>query len=148
MIEDTIFTTKRVEVFLSLVETLSFSNTALDLGMTQPAITNQIKEFEKELGLDLFTREHNGTQITEIGTTIATYLQAQRRHNIGFVKNLNALNGQQKDEYDAIDLCTEKARSYALRQVVAELSHDDMFKIAKEKGYKFRYSGAVVQGDV
>ncbi|WP_416150667.1 selenium metabolism-associated LysR family transcriptional regulator [Salipaludibacillus sp. HK11] len=48
---------KRVETFITLMETKSFSKTADKLNMTQPAISQQLKLLEKEMGTALLDRE-------------------------------------------------------------------------------------------
>lgn len=48
---------KRMETFITLIETKSFSKTAQELNMTQPAVSQQLKLLEKEMGTPLLDRE-------------------------------------------------------------------------------------------
>lgn len=53
--------------FLALVETGSFSKAAKRLFVTQPAVSHQIRELEKLLGVRLLTRGHGQIELTEPG---------------------------------------------------------------------------------
>ena len=58
---------KNLQVFSSAAETLSFTATAVQLGMTQPAVSQSIKQLEKHLGLILFIREHRVLRLSPAG---------------------------------------------------------------------------------
>lgn len=61
---------------LRLIETVgrcgSFSTAALELGMTQPAVSQQIAHLEKLLGVVLFERRHRGVSATHHGQMLHT----------------------------------------------------------------------------
>lgn len=61
---------------LRLIETVgrcgSFSTAALELGMTQPAVSQQIAHLEKLLGVVLFERRHRGVSATRHGQMLHT----------------------------------------------------------------------------
>lgn len=59
--------TLQLKYFLSAAKTLSFSVTAKEFYMTQPAISHQIQELEQELGTKLFVRNSRGVQLTKAG---------------------------------------------------------------------------------
>lgn len=59
--------TNQLKYFLSAAKTLSFSETAKEFYMTQPAISHQILELEQELGSKLFLRTSRGVQLTRSG---------------------------------------------------------------------------------
>lgn len=46
---------------------LSFSRAAKELGLTQPAVTHQIKQLEESYGVSLFERRPNRIELTEAG---------------------------------------------------------------------------------
>ncbi|MEG0250793.1 MAG: LysR family transcriptional regulator [Peptostreptococcus sp.] len=50
----------KYEIILAVYETKSISNAALKLNYTQSAISQSIKNFEKEIGIQLFKRSNNG----------------------------------------------------------------------------------------
>ncbi|WP_280771925.1 selenium metabolism-associated LysR family transcriptional regulator [Salipaludibacillus daqingensis] len=61
---------KRLETFITLIETKSFSKTAQKLNMTQPAVSQQLKLFEKEMGTALLDRER--FTLTKTGEIVLT----------------------------------------------------------------------------
>jgi len=63
--------TKQIQYALALSETLSFSQVAEQLGITQPALSKQIQNIEKELGVKLFDRNHSPLTLTPAGEYFA-----------------------------------------------------------------------------
>lgn len=59
--------TKQLQYVLALSETLSFSQVAENLNISQPALSKQIQHFEKELGVQLFDRSRNPLTLTPAG---------------------------------------------------------------------------------
>lgn len=57
----------QLECFVSLARTLNFIKTADQLGLSQPAVSKQIKSLEKELGTTLFTRTSRSVSLTAVG---------------------------------------------------------------------------------
>ncbi|MCR5586375.1 MAG: LysR family transcriptional regulator [Lachnospiraceae bacterium] len=57
----------QLECFVSLASTLNFVRTAEQLGLTQPAVSKQIKAIESELGVTLFERTSRSVSLTQIG---------------------------------------------------------------------------------
>ncbi|WP_460159218.1 choline sulfate utilization transcriptional regulator [Pseudomonas sp. S3_H09] len=54
----------------------SFTAAAIELGTTQPAISQQIKRLEEQLGTRLFDRIYRGIELTEAGTILFEQVQA------------------------------------------------------------------------
>lgn len=53
----------------------SVSRAAVQLGVTQPAVTQQIRRLERAVALRLFRREGRGLVLTEAGETLAVFAQ-------------------------------------------------------------------------
>lgn len=58
---------RALETFLRIVECGSFSQAAAKLGYSQPAVTMQVKQLERELGARLFDRIPHGVRLTDEG---------------------------------------------------------------------------------
>ena len=82
--------TRQLAAFCAVVERKSFSQAAERLGVTQPAVSLQVRSLEKRLGQKLLDRSGRRVEPTEAG--LALYRGAQR---------LLALEGQLLDELAA-----------------------------------------------
>ncbi|WML34674.1 LysR family transcriptional regulator [Clostridium sp. OS1-26] len=60
-----------LRLFYVVAKTGSVTLAAEQLRISQPAITSQIKKFERELGISLFSPEGRGVRLTEIGEKLA-----------------------------------------------------------------------------
>ena len=60
----------RLETLLTVAETCSFTRAAEKLSLTQPAVSHQIGQLEKELGAPLFRRRKNGLMLTKEGEIV------------------------------------------------------------------------------
>jgi DNA-binding transcriptional LysR family regulator len=58
---------RHIRSFLSVAETLHFGRSARLLNLSQPALSLQIKALEDELGIQLLSRNRQGTVLTEAG---------------------------------------------------------------------------------
>ncbi|MDR3203928.1 MAG: LysR family transcriptional regulator [Deltaproteobacteria bacterium] len=58
--------TRRLEIFLKLLETESFSHTASALGVTQPSVSASIKALEEDFGQKFFAR--NSRKVTALAS--------------------------------------------------------------------------------
>ena len=68
--------TRQLAAFCAVVERRSFSQAAERLGVTQPAVSLQIRSLEKRLGLQLLDRSGRRVEPTEAGARL--YRSAQR----------------------------------------------------------------------
>jgi DNA-binding transcriptional LysR family regulator len=82
--------TRQLAAFCAVVERRSFSQAAERLGVTQPAVSLQVRSLEKRLGRRLLDRSGRRVEPTEAG--LALYRGAQR---------LLALEGQLLEELEA-----------------------------------------------
>ncbi|MBI4666921.1 MAG: LysR family transcriptional regulator [Nitrospinae bacterium] len=65
----------RLKVFHVVARRLSFSKAARDLGLTQPAVTHQVKQLEDQYGVSLFDRFTNRIELTPAGAMLVERLE-------------------------------------------------------------------------
>ncbi len=58
---------KQIQSFISVVEHNSFTEAAASMGLTQSAISQQIKSLEKQLGIKLLVRSNRQVMLTRAG---------------------------------------------------------------------------------
>ena len=63
----------RLRVFLAMAQEKSFTKAAMLLGVSQPTVSNNVSELEKELGVKLFERLHGETLLTPEGQVFMKY---------------------------------------------------------------------------
>lgn len=66
----------KLQAFIDLTKTLSYTETAEHLFTTQGNISKQILNLEKELGVELFQREHRKIQLTEAAKLALPFAKA------------------------------------------------------------------------
>lgn len=87
---------QKFQVFLSLCETLSYTETAEQLYTTQGSISKQIIALEKELGVTLFNRKHRQIALTKEGEIVHGYVQTMMGTFLEMQEELRALSEQEK----------------------------------------------------
>lgn len=65
----------RLQVFRAVARQQSFSRAAVDLHLSQPAVSKHIRQLEAELGSRLFRRLGNRVELTDAGRIVADYAQ-------------------------------------------------------------------------
>ncbi|WP_376748359.1 MULTISPECIES: choline sulfate utilization transcriptional regulator [Pseudomonas] len=65
-----------LRIFEAAARHLSFTAAAAELGMTQPAISQQIKRLEGQLAVRLFDRVYRGITLTAAGALLLEHVQA------------------------------------------------------------------------
>jgi DNA-binding transcriptional LysR family regulator len=65
--------TDLLRTLVAVVDLRSFTKAAILLGLTQPAVSAQIKRLQYLLGADLFDRSVQGISLTPQGETVVTY---------------------------------------------------------------------------
>ncbi|MEM7226772.1 MAG: LysR family transcriptional regulator [Pseudomonadota bacterium] len=84
----------RLRTFRIVTEIGSFTRAALELGLTQSAVSRQIAALERELGTALFIRSRHGLVLTEAGEYfLKTVNEMTRQLNLG-VACLNELKAE------------------------------------------------------
>ena len=75
--QESIFSSKTLTYFLQLTETMNYTQAAQILGITQPALTQQIKKLERTVGAPLFYSVGKKLKLSDAG-----YTMLKTTHNI------------------------------------------------------------------
>ena len=67
---------RTLKYFLAVVQEGNITNAAKRLHVTQPTLSRQLAELERELGRQLYTRGHAGIEPTEHGIMLANYAES------------------------------------------------------------------------
>jgi len=101
----------RLRYFLTVAEELHFSRAAERLHMTQPPLSQQISELERELGMRLFERTTRRVTLTDAGRL----LQAEGKRLIRDADGLDRLmNGLRRGEAGVLRLGFVDSASYSV----------------------------------
>ena len=65
----------KLKVFMAVAENGSFTIAAKALGVTQPAVSQNIAELERNMGAELFTRSRGSVTLTAAGTIFKEYAE-------------------------------------------------------------------------
>jgi DNA-binding transcriptional LysR family regulator len=107
----------KVETFLRAAETLSFSETAKQLHMSQPSVSHQIKILEQELGVTLFQRSGAGLRLTEAGRVLLPWARRLLHDTQNIQEMMSSL--EQEVVGDLHIACSTTAGKYILPQLAA-----------------------------
>jgi DNA-binding transcriptional LysR family regulator len=88
----------RVRTFRIVAEMQSFRKAAVELHLTQPAVTAQIKALEDSLGIALFSRVGRSVSLTGAGETLLTYARKLEALSSQAVAALTVFGAQQEIE--------------------------------------------------
>ena len=77
--EMSFMTFKQLEYFAAVARTLSFTEAANEVFVSQPALSRGISALEEELGVSLLTRNHHSVALTPAGTLLASELPNLRK---------------------------------------------------------------------
>ena len=78
----------KIYTFLVINKESSFSKASRALGISQPAVTQQIRILEDYLGVSLFERKKNGVILTKEGQTFLIYAKEFEKFLSGFEKKI------------------------------------------------------------
>ncbi|MBN1992158.1 MAG: LysR family transcriptional regulator [Anaerolineae bacterium] len=107
----------KLKSFLHAAETLSFSEGAKHLHLTQPTVSHHIKSLEKDLGVELFIRSGSNIKLTEAGRLLLPWARKLIRQSIEMQEMMASL--QQKIVGHLRLACSTTAGKYILPQLAA-----------------------------
>ena len=114
-------TFRQLKVFTEVARHLSFIRAAEALHLTPPAVTMQIKELEKHLGLPLF--ERSGRQVAL--TTVGEYMLVYARKMLAILKDAeDAAARLQRLEVGTLTIGMVSTAKYFLPRLLAEFQRE------------------------
>lgn len=116
--------TKQIEIFLSVAETLSFTQTSDKLYMSQATISRNISAFEEELGFRLFYRDNKTVRLTQMGEIMVVVLR-------------NALNDINSAVKEARNLKPDITGSITIGVLNGQMLDDEMRRIITDFEYNY-----------
>lgn len=87
---------KQLEYFLAVAENLSFTKAAEIIHVAQPAISQQIKQLERELGISLFHRDNKRVTLTEAGKLLRSHAENILQKVDNSIKTIEELRGLER----------------------------------------------------
>lgn len=80
----------RYETFLTLCKLKSYTRTAEQMYISQPAVTQHIQYLEKIYGVRLFTYKNKQLQLTPAGTQLRGYVQEMKQNAMQIARHMQA----------------------------------------------------------
>jgi LysR family hydrogen peroxide-inducible transcriptional activator len=90
-------TLRQLRYLTSLARTRHFGRAAEDCAVSQPALSMQVRELERELGVELVERRPNDIALTDTGLDVAQraeHILAATRDLVDFARHRGLLSGQ------------------------------------------------------
>ena len=88
-------TLRHLEIFMAVCRTMSMSKAAVQLGMSQPAVSKAIAELEAFYNVSLFDRLNRRIYLSEAGTSLLHYAEvilSQFEESVSFLKDENKIS--------------------------------------------------------
>ncbi|MFC6324153.1 LysR family transcriptional regulator [Companilactobacillus baiquanensis] len=114
---------KRFKTLVILSETLSYTKTAKQLFVTQPAVSQQINSLENELNLTLVSKDNNKIHLTKAGNVLADYAKKTFLESTKLIESLQ----KEKNLHQLKMGCTLSLSTTLLPKFINQLTDD--FKI-------------------
>ncbi|MCD6400823.1 MAG: LysR family transcriptional regulator [Anaerolineales bacterium] len=107
----------KIEVFLYAAESLSFSEAAKRLHLSQPTVSYHIKDLESKLGVELLERLPSGLRLTEAGQFLLPWARKLIRQSVEIQEIMSSL--QEKIVGHIRIACSTTSGKYILPQLAA-----------------------------
>jgi DNA-binding transcriptional LysR family regulator len=106
-----------IRVFLIAAETENFSETARRVGISQPAVSMQIRSLEEQLGVDLFHRSGRSVALTDAGEALIPLARDLIHRAISVQEAMASMVGEVVGLLKFV--CTTTAGKYVLPRLLA-----------------------------
>jgi DNA-binding transcriptional LysR family regulator len=107
----------KIEVFLHIAETLSFSEVAKQMHLSQSTVSHHIKRLEQDLSVELFERLGSGIRLTEAGQLLLPWAYKLIRQSLEMQEMMASL--QDKVVGHLRIACSTTSGKYLLPQLAA-----------------------------
>lgn len=94
---------KAIAYLLAIAEKKSITEAAKSLYISQPSLSRYLSSLEKQLGLNLFTRTVEGTELTEAGKLYVQYARAIQQN---YTALKNKMKEQRRVQANTLNICT------------------------------------------
>jgi LysR family transcriptional regulator, transcriptional activator of the cysJI operon len=137
----------RIRVFRAVAHHLSFSRAAQELFLTQPAVTQQIKALEDELGVSLFDRGGGRIVLTPGGAALLPFADKMKTLGDEAVTAVASAYGESAGELSIG--ASQTIGQYLLPMFVASFLHyHPKIRVTARSGNTDQMLQALVAGDV
>lgn len=106
MDDTTIIYSFRLRVFKEVASFLNFSHAAKKLGISQPAVSMNIREIEKILNEEVFVREPGSIHLTDAGRLLLDYVKSVEKLEDKFLLELSLLKNRLRGKI-RIGICSQ-----------------------------------------
>ena len=112
-------TLRQLQIFEEIVKTRSYTVAAHQLGMTQPAISMQVKKLEKNIGLKLFEKHGRQVELTNAGERVHGYSKKIHTQYEGLREVIYELNNR---DHGYIKVSAATTANHLIVSMLAEFS--------------------------
>lgn len=110
----------------------SFTDAASDLGITQPAVSQQIRELESILGVELFRRTGRGVEPTNAGQQLA---ESTRAHIDAIEHSLRTIRARSEDNHVEVRVNSTFATTWLVPRLPRFLNANPVVEIDLTSSY-------------
>ena len=120
---------KKLEILMTAVDLGSFSKASEVVGYTQSGLTHLVDSLERDIGLTLITRDHNGISLTKEGKELMPCIREFLRANASLENRITAISEKRRETirvaaYASIAMHWMPEILYRFRRVCPEINVD------------------------
>ena len=120
---------KKLEILMTAVDLGSFSRASEVVGYTQSGLTHLVDSLERDIGLTLITRDHNGISLTKEGKELMPCIREFLRANASLENRITAISEKRSETirvaaYASIAMHWMPEILYRFRRVCPEINVD------------------------